>query len=59
MYTTTSDYDNFGQRSFYSASISHQSEEGEEGEEEFVCDVIAIFDNIPYYHVGPIEVTEL
>jgi len=57
--TTTSDYDNLGQQSFYSSSISHQSDEGEEGEEEFVGDVVAIVDNIPYYHVGPIEVTEL
>merc|ERR1712192_8341 len=56
--TTTSDYDNLGQQSFYSSSISHRSEEGEEGEEEFVGDVVAIVDNILYYHVGPIEVTE-
>ena len=58
-YTMSSDYDNLGQHSFYFSSVSHQSEEGNEGEEEFVGDVVAIVDNIPYYHVGPIEVTEL
>ena len=58
-YTTRADYDDFSRQSFHSSSISHHSEEGDEGEEEFVGDVVAIVDNIPYYHVGPIEVTEL
>jgi len=58
-YTTRTDYDDFSRQSFHSSSISHQSEEGDVGEQEFVGDVVAIVDNIPYYHVGPIEVTEL
>ena len=58
-YTTRAEYDDFGRQSFHSSSVSHQSQDGDEGEEEFVGDVVAIVDNIPYYHVGPIEVTEL
>ena len=59
-YTTRAEYDDFDrQQSFYSSSVSHQSQDVEEVEEEFVGDVVAIVDNIPYYHVGPIEVTEL
>ena len=64
-YTTRGDGDHeeeedgVGQQSFHSSSTSHQSQERDEVEEEFVGDVIAIVDNIPYYRVGPIEVTEL
>lgn len=52
-YTTRGEYDDF------SSSVSQQSQDRDEGDEEFVGDVVAIVDNVPYYHVGPIEVTEL
>ena len=49
----------FRQQSFSSSSISRHSREGDVSDEEFVGDVVAVVDNRPYYHVGPIEVTEL
>ena len=49
----------FRQQSFSSSSISRHSREGDVSDEEFVGDVVAVVDNRAYYHVGPIEVTEL
>ena len=49
----------FSQQSFSSSSISRHSREGDVSDEEYVGDVVAVVDNRPYYHVGPIEVTEL